>query len=49
MNIIEKYNDEQRPKILSLIEKHKSGREIYVFKSRKEVDKYLENKGNENK
>ena len=42
MNLIEKYNDEQRPRVLSLLEKYKSGREIYVFKSRREADDFIE-------
>ena len=41
MNLIEKYNDEQRPRVLSLLERYKSGREIYVFKSRREADEFL--------
>ena len=41
MNLIEKYNDEQRPRVLSLLEKYKGGREIYVFGSREEADEYL--------
>ena len=42
MNIIEKYNDEQRPKVLSLVEKYKRGREIYIFESRREADDFIE-------
>ena len=48
MNLIEKYNDEQRPRVLSLLKKYKNGREIYVFGSREEADEYLKNKGKEN-
>ena len=41
MNLIEKYNDEQRPRVLSLLEKYKSGRKIYIFESREEAAEYL--------
>ena len=43
ISLIEKYNDEQRPKVLSLVEKYKRGREIYIFESRREADDFIEN------
>lgn len=42
ISLIEKYNDEQRPKVLSLVEKYKRGREIYIFESRREADDFIE-------
>lgn len=41
IELIKKYNDEQRPKVLSLLEKYRSGREIIVFRSRREADELL--------
>ena len=41
VEFIEKYNDEQRPRVFSLLEKYKGGRGIYVFASREEADEFL--------
>lgn len=41
IELIKKYNDEQRPKVLSLLEKYRSGREIIVFRNRREADELL--------
>lgn len=41
IELIKKYDDEQRPKVLSLLEKYRSGREIIVFRSRREADELL--------
>ena len=41
IELIKKYNDEQRPKVLSLLEKYRSGREIIVFRSRREAEELL--------
>lgn len=43
VDFIKKYNDEQRPKVLSLLEKYKDGREILVFGSRDESEGFLIN------
>ena len=44
IEFIKKYNEESRPKIVMLLEKYKE-KNIIVFKSRAEADKFLE-KGN---
>lgn len=41
---IERFKDEVLPKIYKLLEEYKQGREIIVFKSREEADKYIKNK-----
>lgn len=42
MEFIERYNDESRPRVLELLEKH-SDREIVVFRDRGGVNEYLAN------
>ena len=41
IEFIEKYNDEQRPKVLDMLEKYRKGREIFIFKSRDEADGFI--------
>ena len=41
-NEIEEFPTKNLPQIYELLEKYKSGREIYVFKSRKEADEFIE-------
>ena len=41
IEFIEKYNDEQRPKVLELLEKYREGRNIFIFKSRVEAEEFI--------
>ena len=41
IEFIEKYNDEQRPKVLDLLEKYREGRNIFIFKSRVEAEEFI--------
>ena len=42
---IREFPREERPQIFDLLEKYKEGRQIIVFKSREEANRYLENIG----
>ena len=41
IEFIKKYNDEQRPKVLSLLEKYEEGKRIVIFNGRREMDEFL--------